>query len=355
MRIHYRQSLFPLMECVGFIEYYAGQIHYADKITYLNGDMSDTLKALDQIKNEIGKQAEATAGNLMPLLAQLPKHNMSVMKKMILECSHEIFPTWEEQLHDMKQKALLYDHFILRCCVALCEEEQEAKWAHCDFHALIDQMELCELNDDIKWRLFHMDAHTETVLEQTEQLFHHIMPIYQKYEAKLHSFIECYHKDYDQYKDQLYERFVTEKGISFESKYENTLLIPSIAYGFSLSVGESFLIEPKRTYILWGVHILDADQVKRNSVETICSGLKTLSDRSKFEILCFLSKNQKAYGAQIAKAMKLTTATISYHMQALIDAGLVSVEKINNRLYFQVHKEHLHEYLKQVEQKILNP
>lgn len=49
--------------------------------------------------------------------------------------------------------------------------------------------------------------------------------------------------------------------------------------------------------------------------------------------------------------MKLTTATISYHMQALIDAGLVSVEKSDNRLYFQVHKEHLHQYLKQAEQR----
>ncbi len=40
-------------------------------------------------------------------------------------------------------------------------------------------------------------------------------------------------------------------------------------------------------------------------------------------------------------AMKLTTATISYHMQALIDVGMVIVEKLNNRLYFQVHEEHL--------------
>lgn len=355
MNIHYHQSLYPLMECIGFIENYAEQLSYTDKSLYLNENYSDTLKTLDHIKTEIGRQAELYAGMLMPLLKQLPKHNMSIMKKMLLECTAEIKSSWEEQLQDMKQKAMSYDNFILRCIAALCEEEHEEQWADCEASALIDQLQSYELGDDLKWKLFHLNLHIKDVLEQMEQLFLHIMPIYHKYETKLNTLIECYYEDYRQYQDQLYDQFVQDKGISFESKCHNTLLIPSIAYGFSLSVGESFLIEPKRSYILWGVHILRADQVKRNSVETICAGLKTLSDRSKFEILCFLSKNQKAYGAQIAKAMKLTTATISYHMQALIDAGLVSVEKANNRLYFQVHKEHLHEYLKQVEQKILHP
>ncbi len=355
MNIHYHQSLYPLIECIGFIEYYEAQYDYRSKSIYIESNLGDTLKALEQIKIEFGKQAERSCGKLKPLLIQIPNHNTSILKKMILECTNELFPSWKTQLRDIKQKVLSQDHFILRCTAALCEEEHEEQWAECDLNALIEQLEACEFNDDLKWQLFHLNAHSEEVMEQVEKLFIDIMPIYQKYETQLNHIMNDYYKDYETYRSQLYDQFVNEKGISFESKYQDTLLIPSVAYSFSLFVGESFLIEPKRTSILWGVHILRADQVNRNSVETICSGLKTLSDRSKFEILCFLSKNQRAYGAQIAKAMKLTTATISYHMQALIDAGLVSVEKDNNRLYFQVHKEHLHEYLKQVEQKILHP
>ena len=89
------------------------------------------------------------------------------------------------------------------------------------------------------------------------------------------------------------------------------------------------------------------------SIESICNGLKLLSDKSKFDILCYVSK-QSAYGAQIAKELKLTTPTISYHMQALMNAGFIQVRKENNRLYYSMNREFVEIFLESAKGKLLN-
>lgn len=123
-----------------------------------------------------------------------------------------------------------------------------------------------------------MNTHIETIMEQTELLFSQLMVIYNKYETKLNEFMNGYYENYQKYQDKLYDEFVKEKGISFQSSYQDTLLIPSVAYSFSLTVGESFLIHPKRSYILCCVHILHTDQIKRNIKEAKslwCSNCKS--------------------------------------------------------------------------------
>lgn len=72
--------------------------------------------------------------------------------------------------------------------------------------------------------------------------------------------------------------------------------------------------------------------------EQLCNGLKLLSDPSKFEILRFISDKQ-AYGQEIATELNLTTATISHHMNALMVLGLINIEKVDNRVYYQMNKE----------------
>lgn len=74
------------------------------------------------------------------------------------------------------------------------------------------------------------------------------------------------------------------------------------------------------------------------SKEQLCNGLKLLSDPSKFEILRFIS-DKKAYGQEIAAELGLTTATISHHMNALMLLGLINLEKVDNRVYYQMNKE----------------
>ncbi|MGN0311840.1 MAG: ArsR/SmtB family transcription factor [Lachnospiraceae bacterium] len=72
--------------------------------------------------------------------------------------------------------------------------------------------------------------------------------------------------------------------------------------------------------------------------------LKLLSDKSKYDILNFI-KDKPAYGAQLAKEFGLTTATISHHMSALVEAGLVRMERENGRIYYYGRTEEIQKVL----------
>lgn len=75
--------------------------------------------------------------------------------------------------------------------------------------------------------------------------------------------------------------------------------------------------------------------------------LKLLSDKSKFEILSYTS-GKKAYGAELAEMLGLTTATVSHHTSELHIAGLLNVEKQGNKIYYSKNQQtidNLMEYL----------
>lgn len=68
--------------------------------------------------------------------------------------------------------------------------------------------------------------------------------------------------------------------------------------------------------------------------------LRVLGDKSKFDILMFI-KDRPAYGTEIAQHFELTTATVSHHMNQLLQLQLVHVEMREKRVYYQAKKETL--------------
>lgn len=78
--------------------------------------------------------------------------------------------------------------------------------------------------------------------------------------------------------------------------------------------------------------------------DELCQVMKTLGDKSKFDILMFI-KEKPAYGIEIARKLDLSTATISHHMNALLRQGLVKVETNETKVYYSLNKENLRKFL----------
>ena len=72
--------------------------------------------------------------------------------------------------------------------------------------------------------------------------------------------------------------------------------------------------------------------------------LKLLGDKSKFEILCLL-KSHGRYNLEIADELHLTPATASHHMSMLLGNHMVTVEKKDGRVYYQLNREALQEII----------
>ena len=67
--------------------------------------------------------------------------------------------------------------------------------------------------------------------------------------------------------------------------------------------------------------------------------IKVLNDQSKLKLISLL-KQKKMYGAQLANATGLKPSTISYHLDTLMNAGMVKTTKENNRIWFEYDSDH---------------
>ncbi len=88
--------------------------------------------------------------------------------------------------------------------------------------------------------------------------------------------------------------------------------------------------------------------------EEVCSLLRVISDRSKFEILRRISHNS-TYCQELSREMNLTTATISRHMGLLLDAGLVRARRKDNRIYYDLERDTLTGLCEMITKILLEP
>lgn len=134
--------------------------------------------------------------------------------------------------------------------------------------------------------------------------------------------------------------------ISWKLSTAGQLLVPAIFLPF----GVSFAIngaEADKDIIRIGVMLDKRFELlykKSLSKEDIVEIGKLLSDKSKVDILELVSK-RPCYGKELANALGLSTATISYHVNALLRAGCLQTEVISNKIYYSIDNEKLSAYM----------
>ncbi len=139
--------------------------------------------------------------------------------------------------------------------------------------------------------------------------------------------------------------------ITWQSNNSGTIMMPSVFQPFSIGLYtddvDRSLTDILRIGIMMDRRIIIAN--KSISQEDVVNAGKLLSDKSKVDILELLSK-KPCYGKELANELKLSTATISYHVNALISIGLLSADVNANKIYYSVNRERLSEYLENVKE-----
>ena len=78
------------------------------------------------------------------------------------------------------------------------------------------------------------------------------------------------------------------------------------------------------------------DQRAQLSEEKVMAIMKLLADKSKFQILS-ATVDAPAYGSQLANVLGLTTATISHHTSALLEQNLLTLDKVDTKIYYRAN------------------
>ena len=220
-----------------------------------------------------------------------------------------------------------------------------------------------DLPDALLYRLEEIYFNREAHIEKLCFIINEAVSFMNKYRDELESVINGFYDYWGRMQgDRSFYQFVTED-ISFLSGMEEYkggyMLVPSLHFAeFSMSIPAD---SDKRKAVL-SISLMYGDTLSVNamfgtaspklSTERAINALKLLSDKSRFEIMRYIHSHN-AYGNEIAEHLGLTTATVSHHMSALLEANLISLEQKNGKIYYHINKDTLSQYINFYEEKLL--
>lgn len=201
-------------------------------------------------------------------------------------------------------------------------------------------LEALEIGETTKWKLI-------TILKDPKRWFDILITICRTNIPAYEKAVREVKKDLDKLLKQCPEYVDPTFGKILNTFSKNPVIYASLAAPLVELVGTSI-----------GFLGLFVDKAFRSgkdgnkSKETLLFQLKTIGDKSKFEILCSLKSSPK-YNLEIAEQLNLTAATMSHHMRILLSSGLVTIEKTKGKVYYHLDTEQIRSLISSLEEQFL--
>ena len=217
---------------------------------------------------------------------------------------------------------------------------------------LIAFLDTSTYSNEVKWEVLKIFQHQKQyydevnlLLMEAEQL---IKNQYGERIAALEQEVYSYWCGVQE-REGILDLFRKKLSVTWNSGKVGTIVRPILFNPFSVSISVNLDEEDSWDVLRIGV-LLDERFIlgnkKLNKEEVVNLG-KLLSDKSKVDILEMTSQ-KPCYGKELANELGLTTATISYHVNALLKMGFLKVEVDANKVYYSIHKENVARYLNDV-------
>ncbi|WP_291581615.1 ArsR/SmtB family transcription factor [Clostridium sp. UBA6640] len=209
---------------------------------------------------------------------------------------------------------------------------------------IIEFIKELEIKEDTKWKLMIIlndpKKYYKSLIKTIEENGNAYNEAYKAVEKSLSKLISNYIKYVNSDKCEVLNNIV-------KNDTSKINIIPTLSFGTSL-------FEFKDTYfvgILYEITYNEYVNSMGNKGELVLK-LKALSDKSKLEIISLLKAEPK-YSLEIAEALNLTPATVSYHMGSLLECGMVVVEKKQGKVYYNLNKIGLKNFIDELNSTLL--
>ena len=209
---------------------------------------------------------------------------------------------------------------------------------------LIDLLEEGTFNQEEKWRLLWIYYHSKESLEEMVSLYQEILPLYEPYYAKFEDEVDQFIQDMNI--TQLYQG----TGFDVESfmgqpKNDQVQVFVWTSLHLQVIIPEA-KDQPDQAAYLY-IYPRTAFFIKNRqspSKESLILAIKALSDPIRYEILRIVTSSTMK-NKDIAEQLGTTPANVSFHIQRLINAGLMFFLDDQSTVKYRLNKVLLQETL----------
>lgn len=213
----------------------------------------------------------------------------------------------------------------------------------------IDLLDEIDIKEDVKWKLVQVYKNPTSHYRELAGIILNNEEAYKTAYKEVSQLVEEFIEDFQ--KNPENKCMNLQEIIGFKLNNNKVIIYPTVAKFYAVT----FNLKDECDIWYYGIlfdKLLQTSRSIENGKGQIINVLKSLSDKSKFEIIRLL-KNEEMYGQQIAEKLKLTTATVSYHMNDLVGANLVFLERRDSRIYYSLNKEAIKEFIVELEKYML--
>jgi DNA-binding transcriptional ArsR family regulator len=211
---------------------------------------------------------------------------------------------------------------------------------------LVSRLIRSDLPDTLKYRFMILLENPNGLLKHLFGMYEDIKEDWLKHQKYFDALIKADLQKYESMSDEDLVAFV-EKTTSIRSipKNQSIAIAPSVFNYNALYFSDSPWYQKDAPTMIWntGIKLFEIFELINSASDQkqrLASALKVLGDQSKLEIL-MLCKQNPQYGVNLAKELKLTSPTVSYHLNTLVSLGYLSMNMEGNRIYYKTQKERI--------------
>ncbi len=252
---------------------------------------------------------------------------------------------YEERVRNLKEADRIKQYTQI---VNMDEENGAAAENVLTYEDFLTYLDGASCDKAAKWDVLKIFHNQQECYEEVTSILKEVVTILEtRFLDKIEGLVQRYYEYWTEIQEKQDIMVLMHENLKlvWEANENGTVLLPMIFQPISVTLSSSpdtDRIDVLRFGILMDSRFIISKQ-KMNEEDVVNFG-KLLSDKSKVDILELTAK-KPCYGKEIANELNLSTATISYHVSALIKLGLLKTEINSNRVYYSMNSEKISQYL----------
>jgi len=224
-----------------------------------------------------------------------------------------------------------------------------AKDMSTDKGGLISIIKELPIDSSIKWNLFLIVEEPIKYMKIYVDLMLKLLPVFRDVYLTLEERVNTYGEYLEDYFNKNGTKGLEEKSYSMLnskiiSEDTNKILVSAIVQ-FVLAIST----KGKDGYVCWGLEIEKLFQVMKehneNKVNERVQVFKNLGDKTRYEVVKLIALSETST-KDIANALGVSSATISYHINNLLQARIIRLDRVESKYSYVIDYEFLENSLK---------